>query len=362
MWCYNFSMKYTPEEIEQITKDFKWEVIDIRNSSELSSVKSFLNTFELEMDSVDYTIVIRVGGEIIATCSKLFNLVKCIAISDKYKGLGLSKKLVNKVIEKIHKENYDEAFIITKIENKVIFEANKFSAVYSNDKISFMTNRPDKVVDYVEYLKDIYVEGNNGAIVMNTNPFTFGHQFLIEEAAKQVDNLYIIPVLEDLSFFKYEERKRMMVEGVKHLKNVRVIDGTQYIISKSTFPSYFLKSSDETVKQQTNLDASIFIELFKRSLNIKKRFVGTEPFSHTTNLYNQALKKVMIDNGIELVEITRKELNGKAISASEARLEILNKNKDKLEKLLPSTTVRILEDIDIEQRLETDSSKIHKTH
>lgn len=355
-------MRYTPEEIAEITKDFKWETINTDNSKEMDKVKNFLKSFELEMDSVDHTIVIKVNEEIIATCSKLFNLVKCIAISSKYTGLGLSKKLVNKVIEKIHDENYDEAFIITKIENKVVFEANKFSAIYSNEKISFMTNRPDKIIEYVEYLRDVQVDGNNGAIVMNTNPFTYGHQFLIEQASKQVDNLYIIPVLEDLSFFKYEERKRMMTEGVKHLKNVKVIEGTQYIISKSTFPSYFLKSSDETVKQQTNLDASIFVELFKKSLNIKKRFVGTEPFSHTTNLYNQTLKEVMIENDIELIEITRKELNGKAISASEARLEILSKNKDKLEKLLPSTTVKIIEGIDVDKRLETESSKIHKTH
>lgn len=355
-------MKYTPEEKEKITKDFKWEIIDINDSVELGKVKNFLKSFELEMDLVDYTIVIKVNGEIIATCSKLFNLVKCIAISKNYTGLGLSKTLVNKVIEKIHDENYDEAFIITKIENKVIFEANKFSAIYSNEKISFMTNRPDKIVEYVEYLRDVNVEGNNGAIVMNTNPFTYGHQFLIEEAAKQVDNLYIIPVLEDLSFFKYEERKRMMVEGVKHLKNVKVVEGTQYIISKSTFPSYFLKSSDETIKQQTNLDASIFVELFKKSLNIKKRFVGTEPFSHTTDLYNKSLKSVMVANDIELVEIKRKELNGKAISASEARLEILNKNELALRNLLPPSTKKVLDEIEIDERLQKEKSKIFKSH
>lgn len=357
-------MKYTPEEKEKIIKDFKWEIIDVNDSNELDKVKRFLKSFNLEMDLVDYTLIIYVNGEIIATCSKLFNLVKCIAISKNFTGLGLSKILVNRVIEKIHDEDYDEAFIITKIENQVIFEANKFSVIYSNEKISFMTNRPDKMAGYIEYLKGVSVEGNNGAIVMNTNPFTYGHQFLIEAAANQVDNLYIIPVLEDLSFFKYEERKKMMVEGVKHLKNVKVIEGTQYIISKSTFPSYFLKSSDETIKQQTNLDASIFVELFKTYLNIKKRFVGTEPFSHTTNIYNKTLQNVMFLNGIELIEIKRKELNGKAISASEARLGILDKNESALKKLIPPSTKRVLEEIktEIEERLKKEKSKIFKSH
>ena len=52
----------------------------------------------------------------------------------------------------------------------------------------------------LEYLKSLepYRKGDNssinGSIVMNCNPFTLGHRYLIEYAAKNVDNLYIFVV------------------------------------------------------------------------------------------------------------------------------------------------------------------------
>ena len=40
-----------------------------------------------------------------------------------------------------------------------------------------------------------------GAVVMNCNPLTLGHRYLIEQALKQCDYLMIFVVQEDKSFF-----------------------------------------------------------------------------------------------------------------------------------------------------------------
>ena len=62
-----------------------------------------------------------------------------------------------------------------------------------------------------------------GAIVMNCNPFTKGHRYLIEQAAGQVDLLYIFVVEEDKSTFKFEDRIEMVRRGTVDLDKVKVL-------------------------------------------------------------------------------------------------------------------------------------------
>ncbi|WP_250136931.1 adenylyltransferase/cytidyltransferase family protein [Mesoplasma lactucae] len=345
-----------------MNNDYYLDVVDINNKKAMQEVSDFLKKFDLELDFIDYCITLRnvQTNEIMATCSTQFNLIKCIAVCSKFGGLGLSNVMVTHMLERISNEGYDEAFIITKEKNRDTFMKMGFGMIYENDTIAFLTNRPDRVTDYENYLKSVNIPGNNGVIVMNANPFTYGHQYLIEQASKQVDTLYVVPVLENMSFFTYDERKEMITKGSEQFKNVKVLNGCPYIISKSVFPSYFLKSDDEVIKQQTNLDANIFVKLFKEPLDVKKRFVGTEPYSKTTEMYNEALATVMNANGIELVVIDRKDFDGKPISASTARLDILNHNEKELEEIVPKTTLQVLNSIDLDTRLKTDKTKIFK--
>lgn len=342
--------------------NFSIEVVDINDESTMSKVREFLIGSDLELDFVDYCIVIRNENKIIATCSKQFNLIKCISVCTKFNGLELANKLVTAILKQITSENYDEAFVITKFKNKEIFESMNFKSIYSNEKISFLTNRFDRFEDYKNYLSKQKQDGTNGLIVMNCNPFTLGHEFLIKEAAKQVDNLYIVPVLEDLSFFKYNERFEMMKQSISKMQNVFLLNGSGYIISKSVFPSYFLKSSDEVISEQTNLDSHIFVKLFKDALSIKKRFVGTEPISHTTNSYNETLNKVLTENKIELVVIPRLEINNEVVSASKVRVALANGDEKIINEMLPQTSIDVLKKINLEERLKEDADKIYKTN
>ncbi len=78
---------------------------------------------------------------------------------------------------------------------------------------------------------------------MNANPFTLGHRHLVEQAAAQCDALHLFVVREDASFFPFSARLEMVRAGVAHLPNVVVHEGSQYIISRATFPAYFLKET-----------------------------------------------------------------------------------------------------------------------
>ena len=59
-----------------------------------------------------------------------------------------------------------------------------------------------------------------GAVVMNANPFTMGHLFLVEEAAKKCEILHVFVVSEDCSMFPFSVRQDLVKKGTAHLKNV----------------------------------------------------------------------------------------------------------------------------------------------
>lgn len=181
-----------------------------------------------------------------------------------------------------------------------------------------------------------------GSIVMNCNPFTYGHRYLIEQALRKADSLIIFVVEEDESLFSFEERLSMVSEGTSDLNNVIVVPSGPFILSKATFPEYFIKEEDGELIENVENDIRIFAKKIAPRLNIKFRFVGDEPEDKVTNKYNLAMKKILPLNGIELVEIPRKKQNGKYISASSVRRNLEKGDFDELRQLVPESTYRIM--------------------
>jgi [citrate (pro-3S)-lyase] ligase len=73
--------------------------------------------------------------------------------------------------------------------------------------------------------------GKIGAVVMNCNPFTLGHRYLIEYAASKVTHLYIFAVEEDKSIFPFKDRFDLIKAGTAGLKNSTVLPSGKFIIS-----------------------------------------------------------------------------------------------------------------------------------
>ena len=174
-----------------------------------------------------------------------------------------------------------------------------------------------------------------GVVVMNCNPFTLGHRYLIEQAAKQVERLFVIVVREDCSLFAYAERKAMVEQGVAHLENVTVIDGSEYAISQATFPTYFLKRLDDAADTQMLLDLDLFSRHIAPALRATVRFVGTEPTDQLTRRYNQLMHEVLAD----VREIVRLEKEGNAVSASRVRKAMEQGDMSTIRQLVPPTTL-----------------------
>lgn len=182
-----------------------------------------------------------------------------------------------------------------------------------------------------------------GSIVMNCNPFTWGHRYLIERALACVDYLIIFVVEEDRSFFSFEERFVMVREGTADLKDVMVVPSGPFILSQISFPEYFIKEISDDIVEHTEQDIITFAEIIASQLNIKFRFVGEEPEDEVTNQYNSSMKRILPGYGIELIEIPRKRLDDQYISASSARKLIEENDRETIKELLPETTIKIVD-------------------
>lgn len=202
-----------------------------------------------------------------------------------------------------------------------------------------------QITQYIDKIKCVS-EGTKGAIVMNCNPFTYGHQYLIEYAAQKVDILYVFVVEENCSYFDFEERIQLVRLGTKHIKNVVVAPSGKWMISYKTFKTYFLKETMQEVSIDASLDLEIFARYIAPSLGIQIRFVGEEPFDQVTQQYNCQMKETLQLFDIAVEEIPRIKIGGVAVSATNVRKALKEKKWMEIEKLVPQTTYNYLKTIE----------------
>ncbi|MBQ2195941.1 MAG: [Prevotella sp.] len=283
-------------------------------------VEDFLKSNALRMEeALDYyAAVFRKGDEeILAGGGLQGDTIKCIAVSDHVREEGFSNRLVSHLISEANAQGHQSVKVFTKPANREIFESMGFRLIAQAPKAILMENGQG-LKDYCRYLSNLRRLGNNGVIVMNANPFTLGHQYLIKEAAKQVDRLYVIVVKEERSVFKYAERKAMIEQGTEDLMNVTVCEGSNYAVSGVTFPTYFLKEITDATDTQILLDLDLFVHFIAPHLGVTIRFVGSEPTDELTARYNLLMEQVLPQHGYKTVEIPRYQ----SISASVVRKEL----------------------------------------
>lgn len=327
--------------------DLVLQKVNLNNQKERNEVQVFLEHFGLSLDDdVDYTIILRDrNGELKASCSKARNIFKCFAVSEDLRGENITSSLVSTLMDKSYEENIYHNLIYTKLCNAKKFASLNFNPIYQVENAVLLEHGIydiNKALDRMALKYDIDTITPKGALVMNCNPFTNGHRYLVEEAAENCSQVLLFLVVEDKSLFPFKYRYEIVKEAVKDLENVIVIPGGEYIISSATFPSYFLRKEDERLKSYTEMDCGIFGKYFCSKFNIEKRFVGQEPFCRVTNAYNGRMKDILPGYGVQLVEIERKMAAGEYISASRVRELIKDNQMTIIEKLVPETTWKFL--------------------
>lgn len=334
-------------------------------------VEAFLAANGLRLAPLDrYVVVTRDedGDEILAGGGLDGNVIKCVAVSESARSEGLMNILVSRLIAIAREEGRDSVKAFTKPENEGIFKSLGFALIASSPNAILMENGRGGLPEYKKYLASLARPGRNGAIVMNANPFTKGHRYLVEQAASLVDNLYVIVVREDRSRFPYAERKAMIEAGCAGLDNVVVCEGSDYAISAATFPTYFLKKLDDATDTQIALDLDLFVNHIAKPLGVTVRFAGSEPEDALTRRYNELMAEILPGTSvavvrqdhqpdselvegsavrqarrpIDFVEIPRLEQNGNPISATSLRRALDKGNLKEAMEYIPKSTVPYL--------------------
>lgn len=318
---------------------------------ELVKIEIFLNKFSLKLDpNLTKTLYIENDNEqVIGTISCQEYIIKDLAVDENYQSENLASLLVNEMLAHFRINNIHNYQVFTKPIYKNIFLSLGFKEIVQTDKVIMLEGGVNFIGDKIKEIKNIinnrFGEINEtsdiGCVVINGNPITNGHMHLIEEASKNHNMVILFVVEEDKSIFKFEERFSMAYLSTTRLGNVCVVPSSKYIVSSSTFPSYFLKDENEVSEQYSIIDALIFKEYFINHLYIKKRYVGAETVTKMVK-YNNILKEILQE---KLVIIDRLKENDEVISASKVRMLLQNNKIEETLEYVPREISFILRSI-----------------
>ena len=323
-------------------------------------IETFLQANGLRYDDVDYyaALVDESSDEMIAGGGLKGCVIKCVAVADGHKGEAVANVIVSHLLAKANEDGYQCVKLYTKPHNRQLFESLSFrliaeapnailmeTGVGGIEKWSYelrVTNeelgvRNEELGVRNDELQIKSVRKPIGAVVMNANPFTLGHRFLVEQSSELVERLYVVVVREDCSMFSYSERKAMVSQGVRDIGNVVVVDGSDYAVSAATFPTYFLKQISDATDTQITLDLDIYRRRIAPALGATVRFFGSEPTDPLTRRYNELMHQQLGEDHVH--EIQRKQQDGSPISASRVRKAMLEGRLWDAIQMVPPTTI-----------------------
>lgn len=349
--------------------------------------QAFLSSQNLA-DEADADVVALMRDEdfrIIACGARADHVLKQFAVSPDIEAGGACASIMSELLNEASREGVSRLFLCTKPANKAMFASMGFYPVIATPDAVLMEDRKNGFEDFLasiprhteveaaahttEAEETAHPAGSEehgapviGAIVMNANPFTLGHLHLVEYAAANSDTLYLFVVSDkpankssmpaDLLaqedapadteyadkgkdvYFTPEERYEMVANGTAHIKNLILQKSDAYLVSRATFPAYFIQDRTKAEDVKTDIDTALFAERIAPALGITMRFVGEEPFSPVTAKYNERMKEVLPAHGIQLIEIPRFQ----EISASKVRALIAEGRVGEIKDLVPETT------------------------
>lgn len=325
--------------------EYTLNVISPQNLRGQAQMDKLLEQEGIQRDGhLDYSIgLYDEDYNLAATGSCFMTTLRCMAVDSAYQGQGLMNQVVSELVNYQFARGNTHLFLYTKCEKARIFRDLGFYPIAQVDgKVTFMENRRTGFSDYIRTLQQETAASGltgtvHGAVVMNANPFTLGHQYLLETASGQCDVLHVFVVSEDVSLVPAQIRRQLVEAGSRHIPNIVYHNTGSYMISTATFPSYFLKEEAVVSEAHARLDIAIFARI-AQALGISRRFVGQEPFSQVTDIYNRIMAQGLTQAGIHCTVIPRITQGDRAISASQVRQVLKDGDLAALNRLVPPST------------------------
>ncbi|MBD5204701.1 MAG: GNAT family N-acetyltransferase [Bacteroidales bacterium] len=305
----------------------------------------FLAGVGLELDpELEYLVGVYDSDDRLVGCGGLQgHTIKCLALSEELRGQNVASTLVSHLYSIARDAGAPFVTVFTKPENKEMFRSLGFHLIGEAPKAVMMQSSRKGLDDYVAHLRSLPRGRRNGVIVMNANPLTAGHLFLIRSAAAECDCLTVIPVADNpMTLYSYSTRRSILLKACSSLPNVTVAEGSEYAISASTFPSYFIKKKSDTSLTHITLDLNIFARHIAPALDASVRFVGSEPSDELTAFYNKCMHSILPESGVEVKEFSRLECDDVPVSASNVRRLTEEGRLDEALKIVAPDTVPYL--------------------
>ena len=325
--------------------DYTVAEISIKDRHGQSAVDALLLQEGIRRDGhIDYVCgVFDDDGLLCATGSCYRNTLRCLAVSGACRGEGLMNLVVSHLCEIQAARGNSHIFLYTKSGNAGIFSSLGFYEIASvPDRLTFMENRRSGFDTWLSSLqRPSFPCEKISAVVMNAAPFTLGHRTLLEKACEVSDAVHLFVLSEDSGPISPSDRWNMVINGVSDLDKVIVHESGPYIISSATFPEYFLDGPDEVSAVHASLDIAVFSRI-AAVLDIRVRFVGEEPFSHITNIYNRVMLEKLPEAGIECKVVPRFKVGESIVSAGQVRQFIHDGSMEAAFAMLPPSTVNYL--------------------
>ena len=323
--------------------DYAISVVYPNDLKTLKQIDELLQQEGIQRDAnLDYTCVMYDEDyNVIGTGSCFGNTLRCFAVSSRHQGEGLLNEIISHLMQVQYERGNIHLFLYTKCNSAKFFaDLGFYEIARVDEKLVFMENKKNGFGNYLKQMeKGTALPEKTAALVMNANPFTLGHQYLVEKASSENDVLHLFIVSEDASLIPFSVRKKLVKAGTAHLNNIIYHDSGPYIISNATFPSYFLKDEAAVIDGHARLDLAVFTRI-SEALGIGKRYVGDEPTSFVTNTYNTIMKEELPKSGVECLIIPRKETSGAPISASTVRTLLKTGDWERLKDYLPDTSLQ----------------------
>ncbi|MBZ7986895.1 GNAT family N-acetyltransferase [Campylobacter canadensis] len=316
--------------------------INLNDNKQKLLLIDFIKANSLEFsDEIDLAFVVFYKDKIIACICKFKLMIKYVIIDKEHQKENIFSLLLNTMITYAKEQNINTLRLCTCKHNAIKFQNFSFRLLCTSKELCLLEYGYSLFDEFINNIRaKLDTNKSYTSIVMNANPFTLGHKYLIDCALKHNENLILFIVSEDKSFFTFKERFMIVKENLKKYKNILIFPSGDYIISNATFSTYFLKQDINLAKSY--LDAKIFSSLIAPCLNIKSRFVGSEPNCKVTNAYNMALKECFKEDNLDLFELSRISINNKIISASLIRKYIAENNFNEIKKYLSDTSLKLI--------------------
>lgn len=274
----------------------RFSEFDASNYRKVAKVKDFLDRNDLILsDDIELYVTASDEGEIVACGGISGKILKCVAVTPRLRGQRFVLRVVDALLNAAKRKGLKDLFLFSTPKNQSYFESNGFKLIESSGSEVILMENSDNLDIYKESLKKQKKDGAViGSAIISDSTLGPKELILLENASYKCDWLHVFVVCEDgvHSTFKTNTLR----EELKKFKNITVHDNSEYMISKATFPTYFIKDQNHISQLHAELDLKIFKRHIAPMLGITHRFVGCE--SDLNEDYNSLMKKIFIRKDI----------------------------------------------------------------